>query len=184
MQVFFGDERFVPRDHPDSNAGAAYKKLLDRAPIPAEAIHPIRTDLGAPDVCAHDYERLIRTVCRIEEPGIPRLDLVLLGLGADGHTASLFPGSRLLEEKTRLVAADSIARLGGSRITFTLPLINQARLVLFLVAGKNKAAALRAAVDPAVKKRPPAGLVRPRAGGRLFWLVDRAAGGLLAAIRS
>jgi len=170
-QVFFGDERHVPPDHPDSNFRMAQEALLARVPIPAENVHRIRGELPDAAGAAAAYEGELRAVLGSD----PALDLVLLGLGEDGHTASLFPGSPALEERERWVAAAWVEGLGAWRITLTLPVLERAREVVFLVAGASKAEALRRALRGGAQPEPvPAARVRPREG-RLLWLADRAA---------
>ena len=174
-EVFFGDERWVPADDPASNLRMARETLLDHAPIPAASVHPIPTELASPAEAARAYERTLRA--RLGDP--PRLDLVLLGLGADGHTASLFPGEPALDARGVLVAPARVPATGQERVTLTFEALAAARRVLFLVSGAAKAPALRAALagEPGATP-PPAARVRPRDGG-LLWLVDRAAASLL-----
>jgi 6-phosphogluconolactonase len=168
VHVFWGDERCVPLTDPRSNARLAMAAWLDRAPIPRDQIHPIDC---APDpaAAARQYEALLKEFFAGQPP---RLDLVLLGLGDDGHTASLFPGAPVLAEPERWAAAVYAAAGGLHRVTLTAPLINQARLVAFLVAGGAKAAILQEVLhgprDPA---RLPAQLIRP-VSGDLLWLAD------------
>jgi 6-phosphogluconolactonase len=162
--VFFGDERCVPEGHPDRNDEAAAAALLRHVPIPAKNVH--RVPVAERDA-AERYESDVRGAFSIFSPssakGIPRFDLVFLGMGPDGHTASLFPGHSSLEEKQRLVLQiDDAPTPPPRRVTFTLPLLNEARHVALLVTGKDKAAALaRVLVDdmalPAARVRPPAG---------------------------
>jgi 6-phosphogluconolactonase len=153
--VFFGDERRVPPDDPNSNYGNACVALLDRVPIPEGQIHPL-TD-------ADQYEGLLRAFFGES----PRFDLLMLGMGDDGHTASLFPGSISLREEERWVIAPPDVVKGLARLTLTLPALNAARRALFLVAGKDKADALRRIE---AGEELPAGMVR---GAE--WLVDEAA---------
>jgi 6-phosphogluconolactonase len=170
-QVFFGDERHVPPGHPDSNFRMVREALLAHVPIPAENVHRIRGELPDAAEAAAAYQRELEAVLG----GAPVLDVVLLGLGEDGHTASLFPGSPALDERERWVAAPWVERLGAFRVTLTLPLLERAREVVFLVAGAAKAAALRSALRGAdAGEAVPAARVRPR-DGRLLWLADRAA---------
>ncbi len=170
-QVFFGDERHVPPDHPDSNFRMVRQVLLAHVPIPAENVHRVRGELSDAAAAAAAYERELRAALG-ESPAI---DLILLGLGEDGHTASLFPGSPALDERKRWVVAPWVERLGARRITFTLPVLEAARQVLFLVTGAAKSAALRRALGEPTGAEPiPAARVRPRRG-RVLWLVDRAA---------
>lgn len=176
--VFLGDERVVPADDPQSNFRMAQESLLDRAPIPRAHIHRARTELGDPERAAADYERQIREFFRVAAPDIPRFDLVLLGIGSDGHTASLFPGKPALDEASRLVVATEPGRLPPSvdRITFTFPLINASRTVCFLVAGADKAPALQSVRENAGADSAPAARVRPTQGA-MHWLIDAAATG-------
>jgi 6-phosphogluconolactonase len=171
--VFFGDERHVPPDHPDSNYGMARAALLSKVPLAPERVHRILAEETDAAAAARDYERELRRVLGVTAPEVPRLDAVLLGMGPDGHTASLFPGSPALEERERLVAAPFVERLGVHRITFTLPLLEAARAVLFLVTGADKAERV-AEVLEGEGQGLPAGRVRPRAG-ELVWFIDEAA---------
>jgi 6-phosphogluconolactonase len=174
--VFWGDERAVPPEHPDSNFGMARATLLSRVPIPANQIHRMQAERADLDAAAGEYEAEIAKVFEIrptDEP--PMFDLILLGLGPDGHTASLFPHSHALQETTRWVAPNYIPELKANRLTLTAPILNRAAMILFLVSGGEKAAVLRAVLDgPPDPERLPAQLIRPVAG-RLLWLVDQAA---------
>jgi len=174
VHVFWGDERCVPADDLRSNARMAREALLDHVPIPPGQIHPL--------VCTADPVAAARASQRqLEEffaPGPPRFDLVLLGLGSDGHTASLFPGSPVLAETERWLTRAQRPGDDFCRLTLTLPLINRAAKIVFLVTGADKAPILRQVLnDEAGPRRFPAQLVRPQ-NGKLIWLVDRAAGGL------
>jgi len=169
--VFFGDERCVPPTDPESNYLMASQTLLGHVPVTSEQIFRIRGEATDTALAAAEYETTIR---RVFESGPARCDLILLGMGLDGHVASLFPGSPVLEEKDRLVAAvETRAAVVSRRITLTLPAINAARRVLFLIAGAEKA---RAVTD--VFRNPasalPGARVRPREG-LVTWLIDRAA---------
>lgn len=169
--VFFGDERSVPPEHPDSNYRAAREALLDHVPV--ASVHPIPAD--EPDA-AERYEDELRSFFGVVSGGPPpRLDLVLLGLGPDGHTASLFPGSAALDEGARWVISTFVDRLGTRRTTLTLPVLNRARGVVFLVSGAGKAAALAGVLEPAPGGAPlPAARVRP-VRGEVLWIIDAAA---------
>jgi len=168
VHVFWGDERSVPPTHPDSNARMACEALLEPVGIPETNIHRIRGE-WSPEVAAQDYEREVRDILGKQ----PRFDLILLGVGADGHTASLFPGSAALQERERLVMAAYVEALRSWRVTITLRLINAARHVLILVSGASKAEALARIRSG----HPlPAALVSP-VDGELTWLVDQAAAG-------
>jgi 6-phosphogluconolactonase len=172
VHVFFGDERAVPFDHADSNFRMANEALLSRVGVPAENIHRIE-GVGDAAANASDYESEMRGLFGDAE--WPRLDLVLLGMGEDGHTASLFPGTAALGERRAWVASNWVEKLGAWRVTLTAPAINAARHVLFLVNGAGKAERLREVLkgerDPS---RLPSQLIRPR-DGTLEWFADRAA---------
>jgi 6-phosphogluconolactonase len=177
LHVFWGDERWAPIDSPDSNAGEALRGYLDSVPIPRSQVHPFETS-GDPAESAANYERLIKTVV----PGspMPMFDLILLGMGDDGHTASLFPGTAALAVTDRLVAENQVEKLNATRLTFTAPLINAARHVAFLVTGAGKAERLAQVLDgPQDPMQLPSQLVRPT-HGQLTWLVDKAAAADLA----
>lgn len=170
--VHFGDERCVPPDHADSNFRMASEAWLARGQVPAAQVHRIRGELE-PAQAAREYEREL--VASFGGPEATRLDLALLGLGSDGHTASLFPGSSALAETTARVAATYVEKLDAHRVTLTLPMLNESRAVLFLVAGSDKVNALRELFHGDGSAPPvPAALVRPREGN-VTWMVDGAA---------
>jgi 6-phosphogluconolactonase len=170
-EIFFGDERMVPPDHPDSNYRMARETLL--AGIQPREILAMPTD-GTPQACAEAYEEILRQQygASLLDPDVPLFDLMLLGLGADGHTASLLPGQPVLKEKTRWVAPVPKGR-DEVRLTLTYPALESSCLTLFLVAGADKADAVARARsgDAAL----PAGALRPL--GEVVWLLDRAAAG-------
>jgi 6-phosphogluconolactonase len=170
---YWGDERFVPYDHPESNYRMTREAMLSKAPVPPENIHPVPAD-GTPDEAASRYERTLQTAygATILDPKRALFDITLLGLGPDGHTASLLPGDPVLEERKRWVAAVSHGR-PEVRITMTYPVIESSRYVAFLVAGREKAAMFSAI--RAGGSRVPAARVKPV--GELIWFVDRAAAG-------
>lgn len=175
VHIFWGDERCVPPEDPRSNVRMARRALLDRVPVPAGQIHPIAGDLP-PRQAAAAYEAALRAFFG---PELPRFDLVLLGLGADGHTASLFPCSLALDERERWTAVTQRANEEIKRITVTAPLLNRAALVVFLVTGAEKAAVLQEVLESSPEPhRHPAQLVKP-VHGAVRWLVDRAAARLL-----
>lgn len=172
LEIFFSDERPVPPEHPDSNFGMARRALLAHVPVRA---HPMPAEAGD----AHGYARLVAERVRDREHGIPGFDLILLGVGTDGHTASLFPGTAALAERRRWVVMNDVPQLQTRRMTFTYPLINAARRAWILAAGAEKAAiveqclrSLPAGGDPA---RWPVTGVRPTRGALVWWL-DQAAG--------
>jgi 6-phosphogluconolactonase len=166
VHAFWGDERCVPPDRPDSNYRMARQVLLDRVSIPPVNVHRIHGE-WPPERAADAYQEEL--VAHLGPGG--QFDLILLGMGADGHTASLFPGTTALTERERAVVAVYVAKLRTWRVTLTLPALNAARHVLFLVSGATKAPALK---DVRAGVPLPAGLVRPT-DGQLTWLVDRAA---------
>jgi 6-phosphogluconolactonase len=170
---YWGDERFVAYDHPDSNYRMTREAMLAKAPVPPENVHPVPAD-GTPEEAARRYERTLREAYGTAtlDPARPLFDITLLGLGADGHTASLLPGQPVLDERTRWVMAVSHGR-PEVRITMTYPAIDSSRSVAFLVAGREKAAILNTirGGDSAL----PAARVRPV--GELIWFVDKAAAG-------
>jgi 6-phosphogluconolactonase len=164
VHVFWGDERCVPPDHPDSNYRMARAALLDHVPIPTDNIHRIQGELN-PDQAASIYQGELQAVLGTGE----RFDLILLGMGVDGHTASLFPGITALEERERAVVAVYVENMQSWRVTLTLPIINAARHALFLVSGDAKAEVL-AQINAG--ERLPTSLVQP-SHGQLTWLVDQ-----------
>src|SRR3954470_189620 len=174
LHLFWGDERCVPPDHPDSNYRMAREALIDRAPISPANVHRVPTEQGSAVAVAAYYERELRTFFALEVEDIPRFDLILLGLGPDGHTASLFPGSPALDETRRLVVPNSIDYMPHERVTFTFPVLDAAREIDFLIAGRDKAEKLAAALSS--DQTLPAGRVHPT-DGELRWYVDRAAAG-------
>jgi 6-phosphogluconolactonase len=171
IHIFWGDERYVSATHPDSNEGMARRAWLDRVPFPAANLHPMPTQAQDPAESAQLYEAQMRAF--FGEQNIPAFDLILLGLGDDGHTASLFPHTDVLNVCDRLIGVGY--RGQDPRLTFTIPLINQARRVVFLVAGQSKRPALSAIFsDNANPFDYPARFIRPQ--GQLHWLLDKAAG--------
>jgi 6-phosphogluconolactonase len=179
VHVFFGDERAVPLDHADSNFRMANEALLSRVPVPARNVHRIE-GLGDAAANASAYESELRGL--FGDADWPRLDHVLLGMGDDGHTASLFPGTEALGERRLWVAPNWVEKLGAWRVTLTAPAVNAARRVTFLVTGKAKAERLREVLKGAHEpSRLPSQLIRPH-DGSLEWFVDRAAAGHLEGV--
>jgi 6-phosphogluconolactonase len=171
---YWGDERFVPYDDPESNYRMAAEAMLTRVPVPPENIHPVPTD-AAPDEAAARYERTLQAAygARVLDPARPLFDITLLGLGPDGHTASLLPGQPVLEERKRWVAVVSRGR-PEIRITMTYPAIESSRYVAFIVEGKEKAAIISAIRTGA--SQVPSARIRPV--GELIWFLDQAAAGV------
>jgi 6-phosphogluconolactonase len=184
LHVFWGDERPVPPDHPDSNYRMAYDTLLRHVPIPPAQAHRIAGEDPEHTRAAARYAEELREVFTAHgrlEAGCPRFDLVILGMGADGHTASLFPGTAAVHETKRLVVATWVEKLGSHRISLTPPVLNRADMVLFLVTGSDKAETFAAVLEgPPRPDIYPSQVIRPEAGA-LVWLVDWAAAAALTA---
>jgi 6-phosphogluconolactonase len=180
VHVYWGDERWVPLGSPESNAGEARRGFLDLVPIPPGNVHPWNTAGESPQEAAAAYETQLRE--HFAEPGgMPRFDLVLLGMGDDGHTASLFPGTDALVADGRLAIANYVPRMDATRLTLTAPLLSAGREILFLVGGPGKADTLEAVLEgPELPASFPAQLIRPsQPDSRLCWLVDEDAGAKL-----
>jgi 6-phosphogluconolactonase len=178
VHFFWGDERCVPPDHAESNFRMANEALLRPVQVAAGNIHRIEAERADADRAASEYQRCIADVHGVDPNGPPpALDLVFLGLGPDAHTASLFPHTTALQETHRWVVVNDVPKLATRRLTLTPRILNEAACIAFLVAGADKAAALRHVLqDPGDPLEYPAQLVRPR-HGRLLWIVDREAGG-------
>ena len=182
VYLFWGDERCVSPDHQDSNYRMARESLIDKVPIPEENIYRMPAEQGDHDCAATEYEQTIKAFFRLEAGEQPRFDLILLGMGEDGHTASLFPWTSALEETDRLVFANYIGKLGAYRLTLTVPVINHAALVLFLISGESKASVLREVLEGEFQpQRLPSQLIRP-VNGRLLFIVDHIAASKLTRI--
>lgn len=180
MQVFFGDERHVGPDHQDSNYKMAWEAMLSKAPFKPEQISRIKGEYEDTDKAAREYEQEIRKIFRLKDGEFPRLDLILLGMGNEGHTLSLFPGTKALHETTRIVTRNWVGKLFTERITLTVPAANNAANVIFMVAGPDKALALKGVLEgPHEPEQLPSQMIRP-VNGTLLWLVDTAAGSLLS----
>jgi len=179
LHLFWGDERHVPPDHPDSNYRMVRESLLARVPVPAGNVHRIAAENPDADAAAIEYEATLRSFFRLKEGQAPRFDLVLLGLGADGHVASLFPGSEALRETARLVAAPWIESLKAPRITLTPPVIQRAAAVLVLVSGEEKARALERALAPEGSVDECPARLLTEAQGHVVFIADRPAAALV-----
>lgn len=181
---FWGDERHVPPDNPESNYRMVYEALLSKVPVPPGNI--FRVPAENPDAArvAESYELALRQFFKVPPGSFPSFDLILLGMGPDGHTASLFPGTAALKDRSRLVVANWVEKFKGHRITMTLPVINQAAVVTFLVSGRDKAETLKEVLEGS---QPPdlfpSKLIHP-VNGKLNWLVDRAAAAVLSRTRA
>jgi 6-phosphogluconolactonase len=177
IDVFWGDERCVPPDHPESNFRMAHEAFLSSVPVAPDHVHRIRGEYDDAGVAAREYGEEIVASLQPRD-GMPRFDLILLGLGKDGHTASLFPGTPAVSERQRICVANWVPALNARRITMTLPLINAAGAAMFVVSGVDKASIVRDVLE-ADSSRPalPAQLVRPQ--GELLWMLDDKAASLL-----
>lgn len=184
--LYWSDERAVAPGHPDSNFGMADRELISRVSIPSENVHRMEAERTDAERAAEEYEALLRVKLPAGPGGFPRFDLIYLGMGPDGHTASLFPGSAGLDEKTRGIIFQPVVIADGTpakRMTFTFPLLNAARVVIFLVTGADKTQRLREVLEGTHKPPYPSQCVRPTEGERIF-LADRAAAAGLDAAAS
>jgi 6-phosphogluconolactonase len=178
VHLFWGDERCVPPDHPESNFRMVQESLLSKVQIPSENVHRMMGE-KEPEQAATEYEEHLRQFFHLPRGGVPRFDLIFLGLGEDGHTASLFPGSPALNERNRLVATVYVERLNAYRLTLTLPVINAAAQVSFLTTGENKSSIVKALLGAdADSSKYPAGQVRP-VSGQLTWFITQDAARVL-----
>ncbi len=172
---FFGDERHVPPEHPESNYRMVNEALFSRASVPPDHIFRMPTEDSDAKAVAEQYERTLQQFFQLKPGNFPIFDLVLLGLGPDGHTASLFPGTAALHENSRLVVANWVPKFNAYRLSLTVPVLNRAKQVMFLVSGKEKTNALGSVLaSDSPPEQFPAKLIRPRSG-KVQWLVDRAA---------
>jgi 6-phosphogluconolactonase len=175
MFFFWGDERHVPPTDPDSNYRMADETMLSKIPVAAGNVFRIPAENPDAAAAAEAYEKTLRKFFQVGPDAVPRFDLILLGMGPDGHTASLFPGTAALQERSRLVVANWVEKLKTHRLSFTLPVLNAAYCVAFLVSGMDKAAVLKTVLEDDVPgEQYPAKMVNP-SSGKLIWFVDRAA---------
>lgn len=175
MFFFFGDERHVPPTDPESNYRMADESMLSKIPVAAANVFRIPAENPDAEAVAEAYEVTLKKIFSLQPGQFPQFDLILLGMGPDGHTASLFPGTAALQEKKRLVVANWVEKLKTHRLTLTLPVLNAARCVAFLVSGTDKANVLRTVLEEdAPAEQYPSKMVRP-SDGKLIWLLDRAA---------
>jgi len=174
IQFFWSDERHVPPDHPESNYRMANEALLSHVPVSAASVHRIRGENPDAAEAASEYEQ---TIVQVTQEPLPRLDLIFLGLGTDGHTASIFPGSEVLHETKRLVAAPYVEKFQSYRITMTLPLLNNGATVVFLVSGAEKAQIVKEVFEG--ENKYPAQAVKPT-HGELIWMLDKEAAAYLS----
>jgi len=180
MRVYFGDERNVGPDHPYSNFRMANEAMLSKVPLKPEQIFRMKGEYNDAARAAQEYEQTLRESFKITEGQFPRFDLILLGMGNEGHTASLFPGTKALHETKRMVIGNWVGKLFTQRITLTAPAINAAASILFMVAGADKAPALKGVLEgPHEPEQLPAQMIEPK-NGKLLWLLDATAGGMLS----
>jgi 6-phosphogluconolactonase len=179
-QFFFGDERHAPPDHPDSNYRMASEAMLSKAPVKPEQVHRIKGEYSDTEKAALEYEQELRSHFKLASGALPRFDLIMLGMGNEGHTLSLFPGTKALRDNGHLVLRNWVGKLYTERVTCTAPVANNAALVMFLVTGANKTLALKAVLEgPYEPEQLPVQLIQPT-NGKLLWMVDTAAGAMLA----
>jgi 6-phosphogluconolactonase len=180
VRFFWGDERHVPPDDSESNYGMAREALLRHLPVEQPQVFRMHGENPDAAAAASEYQEALTQAFDLPPGNIPRFDLILLGMGPDGHTASLFPGTKALRERHRLVISNWVGKLFAHRITLTYPVLNAAERVIFMVQGADKAPALKAVIEgPREPAQLPAQLIRPRSGS-LLWLADPIAASMLA----
>jgi len=180
MLVYFGDERSVGPDHADSNFRMATEAMISKVPLKANQVFRIKGEYKDTERAALEYEQALRTGFKIAGGQFPCFDLVLMGMGNEGHTASLFPGTKALHETKRMVVRTWVGKLYTERITLTAPAINNAARILFMISGTDKALALKGVLEgPHEPDQLPSQMIQP-SNGTLLWLVDTSAGGMLS----
>ncbi len=179
MHLFFGDERHVPPDHPDSNFRMATEAMISKSPMKPEQVTRIKGEYPDAGQAALEYEKALREYFKLKDGEYPRFDLVLVGMGNEGHTLSLFPGTKALHADGHIAVRNWVGKLYAERITLTAPAASNAVQVIFMVTGADKAPALKAVLEgPFEPEQLPAQLLQPK-NGKLLWLVDAAAGSML-----
>jgi 6-phosphogluconolactonase len=174
IHLFFGDERHVPPDHTDSNYRMANEAMISKVPVPAANVHRIHTENKDAAAAAAEYDRTLVQVFNLSANGLPRFDLILLGMGPDGHTASLFPGTSGVQELSKRVIANWVPKFNSFRVTLTRPVLNNAAEVMLLISGADKAPALSEVMGSGDPITYPVKYVQPR-DGKLLWLLDKSA---------
>ena len=173
LHLFLGDERYVPPDHPDSNFGMANKAMISKVPIPPQNVHRVLTELPSAEEAASNYERVLREAFATNKT--PQFDIMLLGLGENGHTASLFPHTTVLKDNAHIFASVWVEEVNAYRLTLTAPVINFSKNIIFMISGASKAHVLKEILyGPYEPERLPAQLIKP-VSGSLLWVVDQAA---------
>jgi 6-phosphogluconolactonase len=179
IHLFFGDERHVGPDQPDSNFRMVKEALLSKAPVEAAQVTRIKGEYPDAEQAALEYERVLREYFKLKNGENPRFDLVLVGMGNEGHTLSLFPGTKALHADGRVAVRNWVGKLYTERITLTAPAVSNAACILFMVTGADKCLALKAVLEgPYEPEQLPAQLLQPK-NGKLLWLVDTTAGNML-----
>lgn len=180
MYLFFGDERHVDPGHPESNFRIASEAMLAKAPLKPDQVIRIKGEYADAEEAAREYEQALRSFFKLSPGELPRFDLLLVGMGNEGHTLSLFPGTKALHADGRIAVRNWVGKLYTDRITLTAPAACSAARIMFLVTGADKALALKAVLEgPYEPEQLPAQLLQPK-DGKLLWLVDTAAGGMLS----
>jgi 6-phosphogluconolactonase len=182
MVFFFGDERHVGPDDPESNYKMAADAFLSKAPIKPEQVKRIKGEYSDTEKAAAEYEEVIKRHFDLNDGEFPRFDMILLGMGSEGHTLSLFPGTNALRDAKHIVARNWVGKLFTERITLTAPAANKAAELIFMIAGADKALALKAVLEgPVEPEQLPAQMIQPLEG-KLFWLVEAQAGSRLSTV--
>jgi 6-phosphogluconolactonase len=177
--LFFGDERHVPPDHPDSNFRMATEAMISKSPLKPEQVTRIKAENPDADLAALEYEKTLRDFFNLKAGDFPRFDLLLVGMGSEGHTLSLFPGTKALHADGRIAVRNWVGKLATDRITLTAPAASNSAEILFMVTGADKAPALKSVLEgPFEPDQLPAQSLHPK-NGKLLWLVDAAAGSML-----
>ena len=180
IKVFFGDERHVGPGHADSNFQMASDAMLSKAPFKSEQIHRMKGEYADTAQAAQEYEDVIRREFDLQTGAFPQFDVILLGMGNEGHTLSLFPGTKALKETERIVTRNWVGKLCTERLTLTARAANNAHNIIFMIAGADKACALKSVLEgPYEPEQLPSQMIQP-AAGTLSWLVDEAAGSMLS----
>ncbi|HET9805126.1 MAG TPA: 6-phosphogluconolactonase [Candidatus Acidoferrum sp.] len=180
MQLFFGDDRHVPPDHADSNYRMVSENFISKTPIKPDQVFRMKTELQDTEKAALEYEQILKTQFALKAGELPRFDLMMLGMGNEGHILSLFPATTALRDNGRLVVRTWVGKLYTERITCTAPVANNSAAVLFMITGADKAPALKAVLEgPYEPDQLPAQYIKP-SNGKLIFLVDSAAGGMLS----
>jgi 6-phosphogluconolactonase len=179
MHLFFGDERHVAPDHCDSNFRMVTEEMISKSPLKPEQVTRIKGEYPDAKQAALEYQKALREYFKLKDGEYPRFDLLLAGMGSEGHTLSLFPGTKALHADGRVIVRNWVGKLYTERITLTAPAASNAAQIIFMVTGADKALALKAVLEgPYEPEQLPAQLLQPK-NGKLLWLVDTAAGGML-----